>query len=261
MQVCLRCGFGRVAGNLVERDYWTGGKNIGANVDDEYWTVARTDVFSGALRLLRRETGIGRLLDIGGGVGHFTKCALDAGWDAFSVDTSPGARAAATARVGPDRALTMLPEESAGTFDVVTLWCVIAHVTEPRRLISQAIHALRPGGCLFLTTPNFAFQRRYIATLARLDRRIDFSQHDHLLHFTCDSITRLLTDCGIGLVRLRHAGVTEEFAVEPRVARWVVPVKRAFNRAAVAAAAVGIPFFGSELQVIGRAGGDSPAIP
>jgi 2-polyprenyl-3-methyl-5-hydroxy-6-metoxy-1,4-benzoquinol methylase len=220
---------------------------------DPYWTEARATVFRGALRLLEAEVGKGRILDIGGGVGHFAELALTAGWDAYSVDVSAGAVAAAADRIGASRSLSAMPEELSGTCDAVTLWCVVAHLPDPRTLLAEALLALRPGGRLFLTTPNFRFQIGYAAALTRLGHSIDFAAHDHLFHFTADSLGRTIEAAGFANWRLTFVGVTEACVADPRLARWAVPAKRLWNRGARSVARAGLPYLGSEFQVVGTA--------
>ena len=250
--VCGRCGLGRTQ-TAQAADYWALGKEVGGGLVDPYWTEARAAVFRGALALLETDVGRGRILDIGGGVGHFAELALAAGWDAYSMDVSDAAVAAAADRIGGARSLSSLSAELAGTFDAVTLWCVVAHLPDPRALLGEALRSLRPGGRVFLTTPNFRFQRGYAAVLARLRRPIDFSAHDHLLHFTADALDRTLAAVGLTTWRYACVGVTEDCVAEPRLAKCVVPAKRAWNRCTVAAARAGLPYLASEFQVIGTA--------
>jgi 2-polyprenyl-3-methyl-5-hydroxy-6-metoxy-1,4-benzoquinol methylase len=253
MVVCVRCGFGRTEAGVHAADYWARREGGGPEVDGAYWTEARGPVFRGALELLELRCGKGRVLDLGGGVGHFAQLALEAGWDAYSLDVSDVAVAAAAERIGGARSLSTIPSDLAGTCDAVTLWCVIAHLPDPRAVLVDALQALRPGGQLFLTTPNFRFQAGYAAALARVGRPIDFSAHDHLLHFTVDALRRMLEAVGVTGWQLTFVGVTEYCVVEPRLGRWAVPAKRAWNRGALAATRAGLPYLGSELQVVGTA--------
>ncbi len=253
MLVCPRCGLGRTEAGVQAADYWTRREGEADQTEGPYWTDARASVFRGALALLEGKQGKGRMLDLGGGVGHFAELALAAGWDAFSLDVSDVAVAAAAERIGRDRSLSTIPDELAGTCDAVTLWCVIAHLADPRAVLDDARRALRPGGQLFLTTPNFRFQIGYAAALARLGRPIDFSAHDHLLHFTADALGRTLDAVGFSTWHLAFVGVTEYCVADPRLARWAVPAKRLWNRGALGAARAGLPYLGSEFQVVGTA--------
>jgi SAM-dependent methyltransferase len=253
MLVCVRCGFGRVQSTPPAADYWIRSDGTDSDVKDRYWTEARTAVFRGALDLLERDGGKGRILDIGGGVGLFSELALTAGWDAYSLDVSDVAVSAAADRIGGGRSLSAVPGELLGTCDAVTLWCVVAHVPDPRAVLAEALKALRPGGKLFLTTPNFRFQIRYAAVLARLGRPLDFSAHDHLLHFTVDALQRTLESVGLIGSRLAFVGVTEYCVADPRLARWAVPAKRVWNRSSLLATRARLPYLGSELQMVGTA--------
>lgn len=250
LQRCPRCGLGRIDAERRRDDYWMRHAAPEA-VDEPYWTEARTSVFEGALRLLEAEVGVGRVLDMGGGVGRFAQCALDAGWDAYSLDVSEVAVAQAAERIGSRRSLASIPPELDHACDAVTLWCVVAHLPDPRDVLARAVSALRPGGRLFLTTPNLRFQVAYTAALARAGRPVDFLTHDHLLHFTPDAMGRLLEGAGISRWWFTYVGVTEDCVADRRLGRWLVPAKRAWNRGALVASRCGLPLVGSELQVVG----------
>lgn len=251
MLVCTRCGFGRTQGGASQADYWARSDGRDGDVDNRYWTEARTGVFKGALDLLGVQGAKGTILDIGGGVGLFAELALAAGWDAYSVDVSDVAVAAAAERIGRARSLPAVPPELAGRCDAVTLWCVVAHTVDPNAVLAQALGALRAGGQLFLTTPNFRFQIGYAAALAAVGRPLDFTAHDHLVHFTTDALDRALEAAGVDARRRVFVGVTEYCVADPRLSRWVVPAKRTWNRGALAASRVGVPYLGSEIQVVG----------
>lgn len=96
-----------------------------------------------------------RLLDIGCGNGDFLINARDAGWSVTGIDTDPKAIAVATRRgleasVG---SVDLFVSESA-CFDAITLSHVLEHLHEPKRFL-QAVHRLlKPGGVVFVDTPN-----------------------------------------------------------------------------------------------------------
>lgn len=237
---CPACGLGRVLGYDGGRaDYWAS-----KETSDPYWADAKRRYFLSALAMLPR----GRLLDLGGGTGEFAAIALEAGWDAYSFDTSPEATAAARARLGR-RAL----EVPAGGFDVVTLWCVVAHLLEPGQLLESARTALRGGGTLWLTTPNFAFQRRYARLLALVHRPLLFgTSDDHVWHFTTHSLRRLLEAHGFHDVRFHHRGVIEWCSTGHSSSRLLISGKRAWNSVVYAGYRLGMPLATSELQVTAR---------
>lgn len=233
---CPACGLARVLGYDGRTDYWDS-----KQTSDPYWAKAKREYFLSALATLPP----GRLLDLGGGIGEFAGVAIDAGWEAYSYDTSPEATAAARERIG-HRALG---SRDSG-FDVVTMWCVIAHVPDPGHLLDSVRAALRPGGTLWLTTPNFAFQRRYAPLLAAAGRPIVFGGgDDHLWHFTEDSLRRLLEAHGFGDVRFHYRGVIEFCATGRSGSRLLIAGKRAWNAVLYAGYRLGMPLATSELQV------------
>jgi SAM-dependent methyltransferase len=233
---CPVCGLARVVGYDGRTDYWDTKQTA-----DPYWGAAKRRYFQSALAKLPR----GRLLDLGGGVGEFASVAVDSGWDAYSYDTSPEATTSAKARLG-----SRAPEEAPSGFDVVTLWCVIAHVPEPGRLLDSVGAALRRGGMLWLTTPNFAFQRRYTRILAVAGRPLVFGWgDDHIWQFTADSLRRLLEAHGFGDVRFHYRGVIEWCCAGGSSSRLLIAGKRAWNGMAYTGYRLGLPLATSELQV------------
>ena len=239
---CPVCGLARVLGYDGRSDYWDS-----KHTTDPYWTAAKRRYFLSALDMLPR----GRLLDLGGGVGEFASVAIAAGWDAYSYDTSPEATAAARERIG-SQALG----EAASGFDLVTLWCVIAHVPEPGALLDSVHAALRPGGTLWLTTPNFAFQRQYARLLAVAGRPLIFGGgDDHLWHFTADSLRRLLEAHGFCDVRFHYRGVIEWCVAGKSSSKPLIAGKRAWNTVVHTGYRLGVPLATSELQVTARLAG------
>jgi SAM-dependent methyltransferase len=236
---CPACGLGRVLGYDGRSDYWDTKRT-----SDPYWTEAKRRYFLSALAKLPR----GRLLDLGGGPGEFAAVAVDTGWDAYSYDTSPEATAAARDRIGL-RALAEAPSD----FDVVTLWCVIAHVPDPGQLLESVRAAMRRGGTLWLTTPNFAFQRRYAGLLAVAHRPLMFGTgDDHIWHFTADSLRTLLEAHGFDDVRFHYRGVIEWCCAGGSSSRLLIAGKRSWNWLVYTGYRLGLPLGTSELQVTAR---------
>ncbi|MDE1894806.1 MAG: class I SAM-dependent methyltransferase [Xanthomonadaceae bacterium] len=106
-------------------------------------------------RFLPRPRPGQRLLDVGCGNGDYLRHAADAGWRAVGIDADQQAVDVARQR-GMDARLggIELFAGQAGCFDAITLSHVLEHVHEPAEFL-QAVHRLlRPGGVVFLDTPN-----------------------------------------------------------------------------------------------------------
>ena len=150
-----------------------------------------------------RQTG--RLLDVGCGDGHFLAAARQRGWTVYGSEYGDAPRRRAQelgldVRAAPFQAT---PDET-GSFDVVTAIEVIEHVAEPRAEVAQVRALLRPGGCFYLTTPNFGSLSRRI-TGARW-RAIEYPEHLSL--FTPSTLDRLLAAEGLSNVDTRTTGMS-----------------------------------------------------
>jgi SAM-dependent methyltransferase len=99
-----------------------------------------------------------RVFDFGCGNGLFLRAAHERGFDGFGVDLSPDSIADARAHPGSRQAWCGVPDEvpeiAAGGFDVVTMWSVLAHLTDPVEDVTMLRRLLAPGGVLLLLTVN-----------------------------------------------------------------------------------------------------------
>jgi len=227
---CRSCGYGQIDVPGRE-DYWSPQHESGT--DDAYWTRAKQNYFDSALRLLQSLTDGRRLLDVGGGLGVFARRALETGWDAYTLDISPAIAERAAQRVGSDRSLVAVPPNMLGTFHAVTMWCVVAHTFDPVSLLATARSALVPNGLLWVTTPNFAFQKPYAYFRGRLGRPLDFAREDHVGHFTSRSLDRLMSASGFADVRFHFCGITECCLAADSQSRVLVEGKRLWNCTAI----------------------------
>jgi SAM-dependent methyltransferase len=96
----------------------------------------------------------GILLDVGCGFGAFLEAAKSIGWKACGVEVAslPASIAARCHDVFHDY-LSDAPYEP-NSFDVVRLNNVIEHAPSPRALVRDIGRVLRPGGLLYISTPN-----------------------------------------------------------------------------------------------------------
>src|SRR5439155_6595773 len=102
----------------------------------------------------RRYGRKGRLLDVGCALGDFLMEAKDAGWDVEGVEISHYAAQRARAR-GLRVTAGRLEELDlpAASFDVITLYDAIEHLTDPVATLAAVHRLLVPGGLLHLVTP------------------------------------------------------------------------------------------------------------
>jgi SAM-dependent methyltransferase len=145
--------------------------------------------------------GSGRLLDFGCGVGHFVRWGLDRGWDAWGCDIDPWARERS---VAPDRIVSD-PRDLDYPFDLVTLWDVLEHTSDPVGLASSLRPLLRPGARIVVDSPNFAAMKLRWWWLRRNPQRFYdvIRPHQHAIQFTEAGLHRTLNRAGFsGVVTL-----------------------------------------------------------
>jgi 2-polyprenyl-3-methyl-5-hydroxy-6-metoxy-1,4-benzoquinol methylase len=105
--------------------------------------------------LPRRPVSDGRLLDIGCGNGQFLGAARDCGWRVTGLDFDPVAVATCRQqRLDVREGGIEQFRDEAEVFEVITLCHVIEHVHEPMALLKACYRLLKPGGRLWLETPN-----------------------------------------------------------------------------------------------------------
>lgn len=132
----------------------------------------------------------GRILDFGCGAGDFLQRMQKRGWRVEGIDVSAKMARAIETGAGIRVHVGSLPHPSVErqAFDVVTMWNALEHVHEPRKVVSAARDALRPGGLLVVGVPNFdswscaRFQQDWHA--------LDVPRH--LCHFTPKTLCALL---------------------------------------------------------------------
>jgi 2-polyprenyl-3-methyl-5-hydroxy-6-metoxy-1,4-benzoquinol methylase len=162
---------------------------------------ARERTFAGALAQIERVVGrTGKLLDVGTAAGAFLAAARARGWQVEGCEPNRwlanwGARHYGI-RIRPGSVFDQ-PYEPA-SFDVITLWDVIEHTTNPREVLAHCRSLLRPGGVLVVNYPDVG------SWIARaLGRRWLFLTSVHLHYFDRRTMTRLLESTGFSVAMVR----------------------------------------------------------
>lgn len=145
------------------------------------------------------------LFDVGAGGGDFLALAQGEGFRVTGNEVSRPAIEACRERHGIELAfgddLAALATHPVG-YDAVTMWCVIAHVDDPQKLLSGVRQLLRPGGILFFSTPRYCVIDRFAFILMRLfgeryrrmfDRRIN---RGHRRQYSARGVEMLLRSEG-----------------------------------------------------------------
>jgi SAM-dependent methyltransferase len=145
-----------------------------------------------------------RLLDVGCGNGAFLDLMRWQGWDGVGIDADGDAVAIANsrgvpARVGTDTELERLPDQA---FDAVSIHHLIEHSYDPVATLGQAYRLLRPGGLLWVATPNLdSFGHRHFGRDWR-----GLEPPRHLALFTSRSLRDAVTGVGFHIIGPSRGG-------------------------------------------------------
>jgi 2-polyprenyl-3-methyl-5-hydroxy-6-metoxy-1,4-benzoquinol methylase len=173
---CLDCGLeyhdnfqgGGDTDEMFSEDYYRNVQHEAfSNQFTDYAQDASAKVYERWLSEMAKRVTPGRILDVGSALGTFLKLAEARGWTPEGVEIS---RFAATfARESRNLSIFngdlkdfQCPNES---FDAITFWDSLEHVTHPQENLKKATRLLRKGGLVLLTTDNFDC---LIADIARL---------------------------------------------------------------------------------------------
>jgi 2-polyprenyl-3-methyl-5-hydroxy-6-metoxy-1,4-benzoquinol methylase len=148
-----------------------------------------------------------RLLDVGCGNGDFLDFARDCGWNVAGVDLDQKA-----VEVGRSRGLDVRNGtiEAIGEdeqFDGITIDHVIEHVYDPHALLGACYKRLKPGGWIWVDTPN-------IDSLGHAEYGPHWAGVDpprHLILFTPAALTDALSKAGFVNTEQLHAKLVAWF--------------------------------------------------
>lgn len=174
-----------------------------------------------AALLERRCKRPGRLLDVGCGHGFFLKAMADLGWAVEGIEISATGRDYARDVFGLTVSARTLPRAdfADGQFDVITLFYVIEHLTNPRAVLAEVRRLLRPGGLVLLRWPHTAPLVRLLRPWAESLKL--YQAPSHLFDFALRSMTILLNNLGFRRIETTIGGWTRP---ENRVARLAASV-------------------------------------
>lgn len=148
----------------------------------------------------------GRLLDIGCGYGFFLQTAREAGWETTGIEITDDAVKACTSKGLRMHHGTLqeavFPNDH---FDVIVLIESIEHLKNVEEVLEEIHRVLRPGGLVYLSTPNFNAINRY-----RLQEKYDIVQYPlHLSYFTPGTLKRFFESNGFNTQMIISSGISK----------------------------------------------------
>jgi len=241
-QRCRRCDLVRVNPQLTQAAiagiYEVGyaGKSRAVAAVDTPLSAAERAILD---TLERDAGGRGRLLDVGCFQGRLVRAAAHAGWQAVGTEISPEAVSHARRAFDLDVRLGALEDIHFpdAHFDAVVLVDVIEHLPDPPGTMREVHRILRPGGVVYLWTPNFDCVTR--RAMGRKWGAVVFPWH--LYYFTAGTLEGLATATGFSPLRATTRNLLLDFrdryaALQagrtlPRQPKWVRRARRILDLA------------------------------
>ncbi len=236
---CTECGFiyqnpQPVPGDLISAYE----RVVDVRYDEE--REGRIHTFTRSLRELEEYSGRGRLLDVGSHLGFFVEVAQKAGWAAEGIEPSAWAAETASRRGLPVRQGGIDDLILEASYDVVSLWDVIEHLSDPTDAIGRLYGMLKPGGVLALSTMDVD------APIARLlGSWWPWYMQMHLFYFSRQSLKTIVERVGFDVLGIRRHRRIVRVAylisrLEPRLGRWYEPLRRVVDACGLGRQLVGI---------------------
>jgi 2-polyprenyl-3-methyl-5-hydroxy-6-metoxy-1,4-benzoquinol methylase len=191
--------------DFYPRQYWWNASRPGLlkTLESVYRRIALHDHLSFIGTAAANRNGLAKdLLDVGCGSGTLLGLLRQRGFRPVGVDFSPKA-AEIAARENGVRVLVGSLADAAfpdGSFDIVTLFHVMEHVTNPRGVLAEVSRILKRDGCVILQVPNIdSWQFRLFGA-----KWYGLDIPRHVIDYSKDAMLTLLKECGFVVRRVRH---------------------------------------------------------
>ncbi len=163
--------------------------------DEDYisQTEERRLTFGRCLNLVEKYSKPGRILDVGCASGIFLDVANKNGWEVFGVEPCKWLVDYGNKNFGLNIVKGTLKEANfpRDYFDVITMWDVLEHTSDPIEELKEANRVLKNGGLLVVNFPNIG------DILAKITgKRWWFLLSVHLYYFTPKTLKEMLKNTG-----------------------------------------------------------------
>jgi 2-polyprenyl-3-methyl-5-hydroxy-6-metoxy-1,4-benzoquinol methylase len=154
-----------------------------------------------------------RALDVGCGGGNVVAAFKSAGWEAIGIDLNKTA-----IRAGRDLGLELyakcVAEVEPRSFDVVTAFHVLEHVSSPKTFLNQCAACLVAQGVLVIDVPNYGSRN----SRSLREHWPYLYPHLHLYQFTIPTLKKYLVTVNLDEIRMRKMagyGPAEDYGSVP----------------------------------------------
>lgn len=148
----------------------------------------------------------GTILDIGCAMGFYLEYAQKFGWSIYGIEVSEYAAEYAKKLLKTRNIFHNTLENiefEDNKFDVITMWLVLEHMTNPVKALLKIKKWLKPDGIIGIKVPN----ADGITFRSNLKKWIEQHPEDHMCDFTPDTLERIMNKCGYQLLELETEGI------------------------------------------------------
>ena len=203
---CLNCGLSytmprpnkeKIGEYYKSEEYYSHQENKKGFIPRLYESVKKVNL-KHKYNLATQGLNVGKMLDIGCGVGDFLHTAEAHGWKCTGVEPSEDAKAIAKtktkANIINSEDMEKIPD---ATFDLITMWHVLEHVDDLKWQIEQLHRLTKTKGRIVIAVPNYkSYDAQYYKEL--------WAAYDvprHLSHFNKNVLTKIFKSKNLELVR------------------------------------------------------------
>jgi SAM-dependent methyltransferase len=237
---CGRCGLAYVSPRpkpdcirrLYDQSYFSGDREgNGIGYDCNYFSDVGASIPTPLRKMFARQYARSairtlRVLEVGCATGNTLSYFKHAGAQTLGIELSAEAARLARERHGLDVIEGSVERIAlpAAHFDVVLALEVIEHMLSPLTFLRQCAAALRVGGCLFLSTPNYGAGQRLGSAWLGFQ-----SSFEHLYFFNTQSLSELAKQCGLQVASTAYDGGNPKRRLSPLRRYCVAHVRGAFR--------------------------------
>ncbi len=191
-----------------------------------------------------------RVLDIGTAGGAFLEAAQQFGYQAVGLEPSRY-----LVDSGRERGLEIvqgsiddLPFEAA-SFDMVTMWDVLEHLTDPRQALTAIAEFLKPGGILLINYPDIGTLQARLA-----GSRYWWILSGHVVHFAPKTLRELCRRTGFEAFHFQRYWQVLQFGyLEDIAIHLQVPMSRLMKKLTPGfLQRMAIPYYASQTTALAR---------
>ncbi len=191
-----------IAGFYPNQYWWSGARSgLLKKLEAVYRRRALRGHVSFISKAAANRTGLD-LLDVGCGSASLLGLMKQRGFRVMGVDFSSEAAAVAKTENGVHVIVGSLEDAALPdrSFDIVTLFHVMEHVTNPRDVLKEVARILKPEGSVVLQVPNIDSWQ--FGMFGAQWYGLDIPRH--VIDYSKDAMLRLLADAGFITHRIRH---------------------------------------------------------